>query len=116
MAGRVGDSPIIGSGLFIDDEVGGATATGMGELVLKTVGSFLIVELMRQGYSPQEACEEAIRRIVAKNTNYKDFQIGYLAINKAGEVGCYCLHQGFSYSKYTKEGQVEIKSDSYLNS
>lgn len=116
MAGRVGDSPIIGSGLFIDDEVGGATATGMGELVLKTVGSFLIVELMRQGYSPQEACEEGIRRIVAKNNNYKEFQIGYLAMNKAGEVGCYCLHKGFSYSKYTKEGQIEIASDSYLNS
>ena len=64
MGGRVGDSPIIGSGLFVDNEVGAAVATGMGEEVVKTVGSFLIVELMRQGKSPQEACEEAIGRIV----------------------------------------------------
>lgn len=116
MAGRVGDSPIIGAGLFIDDEVGGATATGMGELVLRTIGSFLIVELMRQGYSPQEACEEAVRRIVLKNQNYQDFQIGYLAINKAGETGSYCLHKGFSYSKYTKEGQSETPSEHYIQS
>ena len=84
MAGRVGDSPVIGSGLFIDNEIGGATATGMGEEVLKTVGSFLIVELMRQGNSPQEACEEAIRRIVVKNSNFENFQVGYIAINKKG--------------------------------
>ncbi len=75
MAGRVGDSPVIGSGLFIDNEVGGATATGMGEEVLKTVGCFLIVELMRQGKSPQEACEEAVKRVVKKSGDrYKDFQ------------------------------------------
>ena len=87
MAGRIGDSPIIGSGLFIDNEIGGATATGMGEEVLKTVGSFLIVELMRQGKSPQQACEEAIRRIVVNNSNFKNFQVGYIAINKKGETG-----------------------------
>lgn len=86
MAGRIGDSPIIGSGLYIDNEIGGATATGMGEEVLKTVGSFLIVELMRQGYTPQKACEEAITRIVSKN-NYKDFQVAYIAVNKKGETG-----------------------------
>jgi len=95
MAGRVGDSPIIGSGLYVDNEVGAATATGLGEEVLKTVGSFLIVELMRQGKSPQEACEEAIGRIVKKNPNYKDFQVGYLAINKRGDVGFYGIHPGF---------------------
>ena len=70
MAGRVGDSPIIGSGLFIDNEIGGATATGLGEEVLKTVGSFLIVELMRQGRTPQEACEEAIGRIIKKSPEF----------------------------------------------
>lgn len=95
MAGRVGDSPIVGSGLFIDNEVGGATATGMGEEVLKTVGSFLIVELMRQGRSPQEACEEGIKRIVSKG-NYKDFQVAYVAMNKSGETGFYSIHSGFS--------------------
>lgn len=95
MAGRVGDSPIIGSGLFIDNQIGGATATGMGEEVLKTVGSFLIVELMRQGYSPQAACEEGIKRIVDKG-DYNDFQVAYIAVNKKGETGFYSIHQGFS--------------------
>lgn len=105
MAGRVGDSPIIGSGLFIDNEVGGATATGLGEEVLKTVGSFLIVELMRQGKSPQQACEEAIERIVSRNKNHKDFQVGYIALNKKGEVGFYSIHPGFSVTKF-KDGSV----------
>jgi N4-(beta-N-acetylglucosaminyl)-L-asparaginase len=114
MAGRVGDSPIIGAGLFIDNEVGGATATGMGELVVRTVGSFLIVELMRQGKSPQEACEEGVQRIIAKNKNYKDFQIGFIAINKNGETGGYCIHPGFSYRIYSEEGHLNQPSTSYL--
>ncbi len=113
MAGRVGDSPIIGSGLFIDNEIGGATATGMGEEVLKTVGSFLIVELMRQGKTPQQACEEAIRRIVTKNENYKNFQVGYIAMNKKGETGYYSIHEYFSVSIYKDEKILNIQSDFY---
>lgn len=113
-AGRVGDSPIIGAGLFVDNEVGGATATGVGEEVVRTVGSFLIVELMRQGKSPQEACEEGVKRIMAKNKNREDFQIGFIAINKKGETGGYCIHPGFSYSMFTEEGQIDHPSDSYL--
>jgi N4-(beta-N-acetylglucosaminyl)-L-asparaginase len=108
MAGRVGDSAIIGSGLFIDNEVGGATATGLGEEVLKTVGSFLIVELMRQGKSPQEACEEAIGRIIKKTPDFKDFQIGYIAVNKAGETGAYCIHEGFTMMQYKNEKNENI--------
>ena len=100
MHGRVGDSPIIGSGLFIDNEIGAATATGMGEEVLKTVGSFLIVELMRQGKSPQQACEEAVHRIMEKQPDRTDFQVGYIAVNKRGEVGSYSIHEGFSYMTY----------------
>ena len=116
MAGRVGDSPIIGSGLFIDNEIGGATATGMGEEVLKTVGSFLIVELMRQGRTPQEACEESINRIVTSNSNYKNFQVGYIALNKKGETGMYSIHEHFSASIY-KEGETKnYKSDFYNKS
>ena len=114
MAGRVGDSPIIGSGLFIDNEIGGATATGLGEEVLKTVGSFLIVELMRQGRSPQEACEEAIGRIVNKNPNYKDFQIGYIAVNKNGETGAYGIHEGFTTTTFVN-GKNESKPAGYFN-
>lgn len=101
MGGRVGDSPIIGSGLFVDNEIGAAVATGLGEEVVKTVGSFLIVELMRQGKTPQQACEEAISRIVKKpNSNYKNFQVGYIAINKQGVTGCFSIHQHFSMTKY----------------
>ncbi|PTM11406.1 MAG: glycosylasparaginase [Bacteroidetes bacterium] len=114
MKGRIGDSPIIGSGLFIDNEIGGAVATGMGEEVVKTVGSFLIVELMRQGKSPQEACEEAINRIVSKGNRYKDFQIAYLAINKVGEIGSYCIHKGFTHMKYQNGVNEQIQSD-YFN-
>jgi isoaspartyl peptidase/L-asparaginase-like protein (Ntn-hydrolase superfamily) len=98
LPGRVGDSPIIGAGLFVDNEVGAATATGEGEAVMKTLGSFLIVELMRQGYSPQQACETAVRRIVAKVEVHKHFQIGYIAMNKAGEIGSYAFAPGFQYA------------------
>ncbi|QLG44593.1 isoaspartyl peptidase/L-asparaginase family protein [Costertonia aggregata] len=114
MAGRVGDSPIIGAGLFVDNEVGGATATGVGEEVVRTVGSFLIVELMRQGKSPQEACEEGVKRIMAKNKERNDFQIGFIAINKKGETGGYCIQPGFSYRTYSGEGHVNNPSDSFL--
>ena len=115
MKGRVGDSPIIGSGLYVDNEIGGAVATGMGEEIVKTVGSFLIVELMRQGKSPQQACEEGVKRIMKKNKGRKDFQIGFLAINKQGETGGYCVHQGFTYSQYTRTGQTENLVESFYN-
>ena len=111
--GRVGDSPIIGAGMFVDNEVGGAVATGVGEAVLKTLGSFLVVELMRQGRTPQEACEEAVQRI-AKNQNYKDIQVGYCAINKAGEHGGYSIQSGFSYVLNQKEETELFESKSFL--
>lgn len=111
MQGRVGDSPIIGSGLFIDNEVGGAVATGLGEEVLKTVGSFLVVELMRQGYLPEDACKIAIERIVKKpGSNYKNFQVGYIALNKKGETGSYSIQNGFSMTQYDKTGNVTYDS------
>jgi len=115
MGGRVGDSPIIGSGLYVDNEIGAAVATGLGEEVVKTVGSFLIVELMRQGKTPQQACEEAISRIVNKpNSNYKNFQVGYIAVNKQGETGSYSIHQWFSMTKYQEGKNEQIQSD-YFN-
>lgn len=106
MRGRVGDSPIIGAGLFVDNEVGAATATGLGEAVIKTCGSFLIVELMRQGASPQEACEEGVMRIV-KSQEYENFQIGYIAIGKSGEIGAYAIQPGFQYALH-KDGKNEV--------
>lgn len=96
--GRVGDSPIIGAGLFVDNEVGGAAATGLGEEILKTSGSFLVVELMRQGYSPEEACQEAIKRVIKKHNGNPDFQIGYIALRKDGETGAACLKWSFDYA------------------
>ena len=114
MNGRVGDSPIIGSGLYVDNEVGGAAATGMGEAIMKSVGSFLVVELMRNGRSPQEACKEAIERIVKKNDNHNDFQACFIAINKDGEVGGYSIHGGFSYAKYQDSENENVKCKSYL--
>lgn len=114
MKGRVGDSAIIGSGLFIDNKVGGAVATGMGEEVMKTVGSFLIVELMRNGMSPQEACETAIKRITDSNENYPDFQIAYIALDKNGNTGTYCIHPGFTMMKYQNGMNENIKSESFI--
>lgn len=105
MHGRVGDSPILGAGMYVDNEVGGACATGQGEFMMKTLGSFLIVELMRQGRTPQEACEEAIQRIQKRYgaTLPQGTQVGYLAINKAGEHGAFSLVQGFNYALYQND-------------
>jgi N4-(beta-N-acetylglucosaminyl)-L-asparaginase len=99
--------------MFVDNEVGGACATGLGEAVLKTLGAFLIVELMRQGRTPQEACEEGVRRIV-KNQNYKDFQIGYLAINKKGEHGAYSIQPGFNYALHQADKNELIDAPSFV--
>ncbi len=115
MAGRVGDSPIIGSGLFVDNEIGACVATGLGEEVVKTVGSFLVVELMRQGKTPQQACEEAIHRIVSKpNSRYKDFQVGYIAVNKKGETGYFSIHPGFSMTRFVHGENENLASKSFL--
>jgi N4-(beta-N-acetylglucosaminyl)-L-asparaginase len=114
MHGRVGDSPIIGGSVFCDNEVGGAVATGLGEFVMKTLGSFLIVELMRNGKTPQKACEEAVNRIVKRYTGYKDFQVGYLAIDKAGNVGAYAIQKGFEYTLTVGGVTSVMKSKSFL--
>ena len=113
MAGRVGDSAIIGSGLFVDNEIGAATATGLGEEVLKTVGSYLIVELIRQGKSPQEACELAIKRIIEKTPNFEDFQVGYIAVNKKGETGAYSIHEGFTATTYQDQKNTTFNPNFY---
>ena len=97
--GRVGDSPIIGAGLFVDNEIGCAAATGLGEEVIKTTGSFLVVELMRQGYDPTVACEEALNRVIKAHNGTPDFQIGYIAIRKDGQIGSACLKWSFEYAQ-----------------
>ena len=112
MHGRVGDSPILGSGLFIDNEVGSAVATGVGEEVLKTVGSFLVVELMRQGKTPQEACEIAIGRILSKQVGKPNFQVAYIATDKKGEIGAFSIQKGFSYTQHKNKKTNNVPSNS----
>jgi N4-(beta-N-acetylglucosaminyl)-L-asparaginase len=113
--GRVGDSPIIGAGLYVDNEIGGATSTGWGEAVIRAVGCFLVVELMRQGHGPQAACELAVERVIAKNPDWRDIQVGFLALSKSGEVGSFCIAPGFDYAVYTpNEGNRLIDSASRL--
>lgn len=116
MRGRVGDSPIIGAGLFVDNEVGAATATGMGEEVIRVVGSHLVVELMRQGYAPEAACKEAVERIARRDEKHaREVQIGFLAVNKKGEYGAYCLHPGFTYAVQDETGTKLIKGKSVFS-
>jgi N4-(beta-N-acetylglucosaminyl)-L-asparaginase len=114
MRGRVGDSPIIGAGLYVDNEIGAATSTGLGEAVVRTCGSFLVVELMRQGYSPQQACQEAVMRIQKKHANFKDFQVGFLAVNTAGDTGAYSVQPGFTYALHKAGSNTLHKSPSLL--
>ena len=116
MQGRVGDSPIIGAGLFVDNEVGAATATGMGELVLTTLGSFLTVEFMRQGMSPLEACKAAVMRTIEKNKDsYKEMQVGYVALDKYGRYGGYSIQPGFQYTVTYQNHNKVYDAQSYLS-
>lgn len=107
MHGRVGDSPIIGAGLYVDNEVGAATSTGHGEEVIRVAGCHTVVELMRQGFDPETACKKAVERIISsakkRNKPLNEIQIGFIAINKKGEHGAYCLQKGFNYAVYSSE-------------
>jgi isoaspartyl peptidase/L-asparaginase-like protein (Ntn-hydrolase superfamily) len=98
LPGRVGDSPIIGAGLFVDNEIGAACATGMGEAVIRIAGSHTVVELMRYGHSPDEACKLAVERIQKKHKDITGLQVGFIAMNKNGEVGGYSVYAGFNYA------------------
>lgn len=105
--GRVGDSPIIGAGLFVDNEVGAATSSGLGEEVMRTCGTHTVVEYMRHGYSPEEACKKAIERIINRDLQKaKTFQVGFLALNKKGQFGAYAVQKGFVFA--VKSGNEEM--------
>lgn len=107
--GRVGDSPIIGAGLYVDNEVGGATSTGVGEEVIRNVGSFLVVELMRQGMSPQAACKAAVERILKRKPETRNIQVGFLALNKKGQAGAWAIQKGFSWALCDKTKQDRLE-------
>jgi len=110
MHGRVGDSPIIGAGLFVDNEIGAATSTGVGEEVIRVVGSHLVVELLRQGLNPRDACKAAVERIVKRNPEKaKTLQVGFLAMKKDGSFGAFSIQRGFTYA--VKNGEEDKMYD-----
>jgi N4-(beta-N-acetylglucosaminyl)-L-asparaginase len=104
LPGRVGDSPILGGGLYVDNEVGAAGATGLGENVMRYCGTFLVVELMRQGMAPEEACLEALRRMARQDPLGTALQVSFIALDKQGRYGSATAGQGFSYAVTTKGG------------
>lgn len=115
MRGRVGDSPIIGAGLFVDNEVGAATSSGVGEEVIRICGTHTIIEQMRLGRSPELACRESIRRIVKRDpVKAKDMQVGFVALSRTGEIGAFSLVKGFTFSvtnaQFSKGKIFEAKS------
>lgn len=115
MNGRIGDSPIIGAGMFVDNEVGGAASTGLGELVLRTLGSFLVVEEMRRGCHPQKAAEIAVKRIYRKYQKQCDeAQVGFVAIDKKGRHGGFAIHPGFNFVVYQGGENKVFESKSLL--
>jgi N4-(beta-N-acetylglucosaminyl)-L-asparaginase len=112
--GRVGDSPIIGAGLFVDNDIGAATSTGKGESNIKIAGAHTVVEAMRHGATPQEACEEAVRRIAKKQPDYHDFQVAFLALNKNGESGAFAIAKGFQYTLTMNAGSNLVDGQSLI--
>ncbi len=116
MRGRVGDSPIIGAGLFVDNEVGACTSTGQGEDVIRISGSHTVVEMMRQGLSPEDACKNAIERIIKiKKEKAKEIQVAFLALNKKGEVGAFAIQKGFSYALRNGDTEKLVPSKSWFD-
>jgi N4-(beta-N-acetylglucosaminyl)-L-asparaginase len=117
MHGRVGDSPIIGAGLYVDGEIGAATATGVGEEMIRIAGSHTIVELMRNGHSPQQACEEAIKRLIRKRGEEKarELSVAFLALSVTGEVGAYSTNNVFEYTVSSANQPHEVIKSSYFN-
>jgi N4-(beta-N-acetylglucosaminyl)-L-asparaginase len=115
MRGRLGDSPIIGAGLFVDNEVGAVTSTGQGEDVIRMCGSHTVIEYMRQGLSPEDACKNAVQRIIKiKGDKAKDIQVAFLALNKKGETGAYAIHKGFSYAIKNNNEEKMIASKYFM--
>lgn len=115
MRGRIGDSPLIGSGLYVDNEVGACAATGQGEDIIRIAGSHLVVEFMRNGSSPEEACKKAVGRLVSMRKNkIGDIQICFLAMDRAGNFGAFSLRPGFTYAVRSRHEEKIYKSKSWF--
>jgi N4-(beta-N-acetylglucosaminyl)-L-asparaginase len=118
--GRVGDTPVIGAGLYVDGEIGGAASTGRGEECIRACGSFLIVELMRNRKHPEEACRLACERVYKLNllsSRNRDhiYQVGFVALNVKGEYGAFSVREGFQYALHTKENNELLESRYFIN-
>lgn len=117
MQGRVGDSPIIGAGLFVDGAVGACTATGMGEIMMKNLSSFLVVEYMRSGDSPMEACKKAVLRFINGASSVgQDQQMGLIAMDINGSVGGYSVLPGFVYAVTVNGQSALVEAESHFDS
>jgi N4-(beta-N-acetylglucosaminyl)-L-asparaginase len=115
LRGRVGDSPIIGAGLYVDGEVGAATSSGLGEEVIRTCGSHAVVELMRSGMDPERACRSLVERIVKRDPQRaKTLQVGFLALDKRGRYGAFAIHKGFTFSVKNARLEKIYEAGSYF--
>jgi N4-(beta-N-acetylglucosaminyl)-L-asparaginase len=115
MRGRVGDTPIIGAGLYVDGEAGAATSSGLGEEVIRTCGSHAVVELMRQGIKPLTACQKVVERIVKRNTKKaQTLQVGFLALDTNGEYGAFAIQKGFTYSVKSAAEEKVYEAESWF--
>ncbi|MCX6319629.1 MAG: N(4)-(beta-N-acetylglucosaminyl)-L-asparaginase [Bacteroidetes bacterium] len=117
MRGRVGDSPIIGAGLFVDNEAGACVSTGLGEEVIRVAGSHSVVEMMRYGASPEAACKKVLERIIRiKKDKVKDLQVAFIAVNPKGQVGAFAIHSGFQYAIKTTTMEKLVNANSFFKS
>jgi isoaspartyl peptidase/L-asparaginase-like protein (Ntn-hydrolase superfamily) len=111
----VADSALIGCGLFVDNEVGAAVGTGVGEEIIKVAGSHVVVEKMRQGWHPEQACKKAVERVLDRNPDFKNSgrQVAFLALNKNGEYGGYCVKKGFKYAVHN-DAKDQMEDANYI--
>lgn len=113
--GRVGDSPIIGAGLYVNSAAGAACSTGVGEEAIRVAGAHLVTEFMLQGMSPQQACRKTVERVVNRNRKKAEtFQLAFLALSKHGEVGAYAVKKGFQYCIRTRDVDEIRNSESFF--
>ncbi len=115
MHGRVGDSPIIGAGIYVEPNVGAAASTGQGEDCIRIVGSYTVIEYLQRGYSPKQACKKAVEKIYRiKKEKAKSIQLAFIAMNTKGDFGAFALQKGFSYAVQNSQIHNQLFESDYL--
>ncbi len=116
MRGRVGDSPIVGAGLYVDNEVGAAVSTGVGEEVIKICGTHMVIEAMRHGADVETACKLAVEKVIKRNSaeKIKDIQVAFIAIDKQGNYGGYAIQKGFNYAVCYADDYNQLIDSKYV--